>query len=221
MYGLRRVVQGYEADANESNTQGNLMKHIVAVLFLILTMVVPISGQDWSKVYERVYFDHLIELVDELGSCGGVAVGEQLFVTVDHCISPNLSMFAKDQFGHSVPATVLVTNPSIDLALVRSTVSGKKPIRYAAESPKRGSPVMAIGYPRDTPFPSVTPSYVHSVENGVILVTQSNLPGYSGGPLVNYKGELVGINKGYYPNYNIGIAIMVETVQLFVKLNQK
>lgn len=134
-----------------------------------------------------------------------------------------------------VKGTVLASDPQNDLALVKINVTGLTAAVFAdPKSIRLGDPVVAIGYALNLDGgPSVTSGIVSAI--GRTITTDSGAldrliqtdaaisSGNSGGPLVNDKAQVVGINTavarsdmGTAAN-NIGFAISTEEVQRVVK----
>ncbi|MBW8481353.1 trypsin-like peptidase domain-containing protein [Actinomadura sp. PM05-2] len=110
----------------------------------------------------------------------------------------------------TLPATIRGTDPSSDIAVLKPTGSHSMPALTAGDSAKIavGDPVIAIGSPLGLQG-SVTTGIVSALnravptqgENGAdgaylnaIQTDAAINPGNSGGPLVNGKGQVIGIN---------------------------
>ncbi len=112
-----------------------------------------------------------------------------------------------------------------DLALVKINAKGLKPATIAPSPLKIqvGESVIAIGTPvsfslRNTATVGVISGMNRSVSSDYnLLQTDAAInPGNSGGPLVNLKGEVVGINSMKFVDVDIdslGFAIPADTVQ--------
>lgn len=134
------------------------------------------------------------------------------------------------------PATVVGTDPRTDLAVVKVDVDRQLPKLSLGSSKnlKVASWVMAVGAPFEfeqtvtvgvvsakgrllTPDP--TNPYIRL---GDLIQTDASInPGNSGGPLVNLRGEVVGINVAYAApmrtgNIGIGFAIPADTASRIV-----
>ena len=107
--------------------------------------------------------------------------------------------------GGLVMANVVALSQKSDLALLKQTFFRKVPYIQLADprTLKIGQEVIAIGRPYGNPF-VVSNGIISSLyidTNRAYNVTLSNVasnPGNSGGPLINLKGELVGINSFIY-----------------------
>ena len=127
--------------------------------------------------------------------------------------------------GEVAAGDLLFSDSTIDLAIVKISKIGLTPITMAdASSIVAGKTAIAIGTPISLSMRnSVTKGIVSG--NGVtvngsyykLLQTDAGInPGNSGGPLLNTKGELIGINSSKYTGEGIesmGFAIPVDTVQ--------
>ena len=131
-----------------------------------------------------------------------------------------------------VMATVLASDPGNDLALLR--LQGVKDLTAAvfanAESVAVGDPVVAVGYALALDGgPSVTSGIISAMNrsfqidgiflNALMQTDAAISSGNSGGPLINLKGEVVGINTAVATGgmssaaNNVGFAIGVAEVQ--------
>ena len=97
---------------------------------------------------------------------------------------------------------LLARDPNVDLALLSIDAKNLAPLKPAAGSPRVGEMVFAFGHPwgqRNTVTRGIVSALV-SAQNRrgeKLPVLRSDVPlapGNSGGPLVNAKGEVVGIN---------------------------
>ncbi len=125
--------------------------------------------------------------------------------------------------GDSYSGSVQFIDEVSDLAVVKINKLGLKPITFAKEnSLVVGQTVIAIGTP-------LSVNHINSASKGIVsgtgvnigehyLFTQSDVAingGNSGGPLVNLKGELVGINSMKYSGVGVegmSFSIPVDTI---------
>lgn len=143
----------------------------------------------------------------------------------------NLTVVLTD--GTILPAKLLYSDTDSDLAIVKVEKIGLQPITMADKSTVLpGKTAIAIGTPVSLSMRnSVTKGIVSG--NGVSLTnsyykliqTDASInPGNSGGPLLNSKGELIGINSSKYASVgidNMGFAIPVDTVQYVIEQFEK
>lgn len=127
---------------------------------------------------------------------GGIAV------TNHHVIAGKSNIVLMDQDGSRIPATVVAQDAEHDIALL-SVGQAKLPagLRLASGRARLGTSVFTIGFPRvDTlgKTPKLSLGVISSV-NGLgddptsYQISVPIQPGNSGGPLVNMRGEVVGL----------------------------
>lgn len=83
-----------------------------------------------------------------------------------------------------------------DLALVHidADTSRVPLLAFADGVPQRGEAIVALGHPRETVW-SFSTGVISALHHGAIQHDAAVNPGSSGGPLINEKGELVGITS--------------------------
>jgi len=145
--------------------------------------------------------------------------------------------------GESLDAQLVGREPNADLAILKISAKGLTPVKLAdPKSTNVGDTVVAMGYALDLGAqPSVTVGVVSALGRtidetispnaGVVQSTSQQIsiggaiqtdaainPGNSGGPLVNTRGEVIGINTaGIFstngePVQGINFAVSVDTV---------
>lgn len=143
----------------------------------------------------------------------------------------NLTVVLND--GTTLPGNVLYTDEKADLAIVKIDKIGLKPVKIADEKTiVSGKTAIAIGTPISLSMRNTVTKGIVS-GNGVALsgsyykLIQTDAainPGNSGGPLLNTKGELIGINSSKFASVgidNVGFAIPVDTVKYAVEQFEK
>ncbi|MEU5561929.1 S1C family serine protease [Micromonospora musae] len=168
---------------------------------------------------------------------GGGATGsgfaiddQQHIITNDHILAKGGggSVTVELPDGRRYTAEVVGREPSSDLAVLRVPPSaGLSPLPLAKPGTTRvGEPVLAVGSPLGLAG-TVTAGIVSAVDRQVRLgqnrhtavQTDASInPGNSGGPLVNARGEVVGVNTAIATidgngSIGIGFAIPIEQVQ--------
>ena len=139
----------------------------------------------------------------------------------------NLTVVLND--GTVCPGNVLYLDEIADLAIVKIDKIGLIPISMADKnSIISGKTAIAIGTPislsmRNTVTKGIICGVDVSVDNSHYKLIQTDAtinPGNSGGPLLNIKGELIGINSSKYAGLsldNVGFAIPVDTVRYAIE----
>ncbi|TDC78943.1 trypsin-like serine protease [Micromonospora sp. KC606] len=171
------------------------------------------------------------------GSGGSGATGsgfaidnQQHIITNDHILTKGgggtVTVELPD--GRRYGAEVVGREPGSDLAVLKvPTDAGLAPLPLAKpRSTRVGEPVLAVGSPLGLPG-TVTAGIVSALDRQVRLGTTrrsavqtdaSINPGNSGGPLVNARGEVVGVNTAIATidgngSIGIGFAIPIDQVQ--------
>ncbi|PZF97704.1 S1C family serine protease [Micromonospora deserti] len=161
----------------------------------------------------------------------GFAVDDrQHIITNDHILARgrNGSVTVELPDGRRFAAEVVGREPRSDLAVLRVPPSaGLAPLPLAKPGSTRvGEPVLAVGSPLGLSG-TVTAGIVSAVDRQVRLgdnrhtavQTDASInPGNSGGPLVNARGEVIGVNTAIATidgngSIGIGFAIPIEQVQ--------
>jgi len=165
---------------------------------------------------------------NSLGS-GVIVKADGAVVTNEHVILGASRIRVTLRDGRTLLAEVVGTDGDSDLAVLRLEGEGQYPaVRLGRSSDLMiGETVIAIGNPYGFSS-SVTTGVVsatgRSIEVGERALTdfiQTDAlinPGNSGGPLLNIRGELIGVNNAVYgPAQGIGFAIPVDRVRRVVE----
>ncbi len=157
---------------------------------------------------------------------GFVLSADGYIVTNNHVIAEGDSPVVTFADGSTAPATIVAGDPSRDLAVIKVDRTDLVPLAVGDSDELRlGDQLIAVGYALDlNGEPSVTAGILSAKnrtiteQNGAQLVnllqtdTAIN-PGNSGGPLLNGRGEVVGINTAIAGQaQNIGFAIAITPV---------
>lgn len=133
----------------------------------------------------------------------GIAYAEDLVLTADHVVTreENLKVTLPD--GRTLEATLAGRDPGSDLALIRLSEKVLTPAQTSA-SVKVGQLVLALGRPNEQGVQAswgiVTsingPARTHrgGLLDEFIQTETTPYPGFSGGPLINTEGEVLGLN---------------------------
>ncbi|HEY9908189.1 MAG TPA: S1C family serine protease [Thermosynechococcaceae cyanobacterium] len=108
-----------------------------------------------------------------------------------------------------------------DLALIQLTTAARFPVVPLVKSLtlQPGETVFAIGSPFGQAGTLTTGTFTRITERGSLQTSPGLLkPGNSGGPLLNDRGEMVGVNKGLLED-DSGLATSAIAVQEFLERN--
>ncbi len=132
----------------------------------------------------------------------GIAYAEDLVITADHVVTrEDVKVILPD--GKSLSATIAGRDAGSDLAVLRLSEKALKPAK-TSDNVKVGQLVLALGRPNTSGIQAswgiVTaiagPARTHrgGLLDEYISTETTPYPGFSGGPLVNTEGEVLGLN---------------------------
>lgn len=201
------------------------------------------SGQLWRPVQDRVR-DTVVQLFAQVYSIDmlepyktpsqGTSCGSGFFINDQGYVITNAHVVisAKSVWGQ-VPSLgkriidmeVVGISPERDLALLRITEEGRDLITKElggipylplgdSDLVRRSDDVLALGYPLGQQACKSTTGVISGHEHHLIQMSAPINPGSSGGPLLNIKGEVVGVNSsGITEAQNVGYAIPINTLK--------
>lgn len=133
----------------------------------------------------------------------GIAYTEDLVLTADHVVTreENIQVVLPD--GKSLAATIAGRDPGSDLAVLRLAEKALTPAR-TSDAVKVGQLVLALGRPNTqgmqaswgivTSISGPTRTFRGGMLDEYIRTETTPYPGFSGGPLANTEGEVLGLN---------------------------
>lgn len=124
----------------------------------------------------------------------------------------NLKFVAIDANENTYDLELLAFDAILDLAILQANVKEKVPkLELASKAPKLGSTILAIGNSHDQLLAARTGKVVHLGTTGpkgrfadeTIELSAALAAGDSGGPVLNTKGEVIGVTSyiAYNPNH--------------------
>jgi S1-C subfamily serine protease len=134
----------------------------------------------------------------------GIAYAADLVLTADHVITreDNISVAGAD--GKTLSATIAGRDPGSDLALLRLSDKSLAPATTSESLPKVGSLVLAVGRPNKAGMQAswgivtAVGGPARTGRGGLLdqyIQTETvSYPGFSGGPLINTEGQVLGLN---------------------------
>lgn len=228
----------YTSPAPLTEVTVSLEEAFVGVAEAINPTVVQIRSERVSQERMRNPFEEFFGRPDEgtprraqaLGS-GVIARSDGYIITNNHVIDGADALEVKLYDGTFYDAEVVGTDPNSDLAVIKVDAANLPAIRLGEiDNVKVGQWTMAFGSPLSEDLGNtVTAGIVSALGRTSTNLSSLNIfaafiqtdaainPGNSGGPLVNLKGELIGINSAIYSrtggNQGIGFAIPVDVVR--------
>jgi len=165
----------------------------------------------------------------------GIALGSGFFVSGDgyvvtnnHVVAHGTSFEVTTDSGKTYAAKIIGTDPQTDLALIKISGTDLPYVRLAAEPPRVGDWVLAVGNPfglGGTVTAGIVSARGRDIGAGpyddFIQIDAPVNKGNSGGPSFNVKGEVIGVNTAIFSpsGGSVGVAfdIPAETVKLVVQ----
>jgi len=234
-----------QTPAPNGNIQGNAARDITqadtvqvySIQDIVKATMPGVVGISVLKVDGNSIFDSNTE---SWGVGSGVIVSTDGYILTNHHVAggKNKRIIVSLEDGRNVDGTTVWSDPVLDLAVVKINATGLHTIPLGdANELVVGEPAIAIGNPLGLQFQRTVTSGIISAlnrtieietENGVnymedLIQTDASInPGNSGGPLINSKGQVVGINTvkvtsaegiGFAVPINIAIPIINQLVE--------
>lgn len=190
-----------------------------------------------SKLKENGTSVFLMNAANDLGLGTGIIVSEKGYILTNEHVSGSKECYVTMPSGKIIKGEVIWYDKNLDLSILKVN---EKTENYAnlgnSEETKIGEEVYAIGNPIGYEFQrTVTFGVISALDRTIKLeennnyIYMSNLiqtdatinPGNSGGPLINKRGEVIGINSVKITSAEgIGFAIPINIVKPIIeKLN--
>ena len=133
----------------------------------------------------------------------GIAYAADLVLTADHVVTRDENIQVRLPDGRSLAAAIAGRDPGSDLALLRLAEQALTPAA-TSEEVKVGQLVLAIGRPGSeglqaswgivTSISGPTRTFRGGLLDEYIRSETTPYPGFSGGPLINTEGQVLGLN---------------------------
>lgn len=172
--------------------------------------------------------DALVQAVEKAGKstvlvngrhrfpASGIAYASDLVLTADHVVERDEGITVVLAEGETVAATIAGRDPGSDLALLRLEKASMSPAEKSNQDAKVGQVVIALGRPSQDGIEaslgmiSAIGGPAHTGRGGMLeryLRTDAvPFPGFSGGPLIDTEGRVVGLNTSGFAH---GAAITI------------
>lgn len=200
------VENTYKVPENEENKNFELPPVRNNAVVEAVRQVGPAIVGITTQVYDRDVFNRRVEVGQSVGS--GVIFDKQGYiVTNNHVVGDSKNVNVSLSSGQTVQGTVVGTDPSTDLAVVKIEGTDSLPVASFGDSDhlQVGETAIAIGNPLGLEFQGTVTVGVISALNRTLdgmdqrfklIQTDAAInPGNSGGALVTADGKVVGINS--------------------------
>jgi serine protease Do len=189
-------------------------------------LVAQSDEQTSISVYQKASPAVVTISVGSSSGSGSIVSPEGLVLTNNHVIRGASGGVVSVQTtkGDRYTGQVIATDPQNDLALIRLNTSDSEALLQAdrfptiplssAETIQVGQRVFAIGSPFGLSGTLTTGILSRIGRNGDLQTDAALNPGNSGGPLLNSRSELIGVNKAILSNGggNVGIGFATSAV---------
>jgi serine protease Do len=187
----------------------------------------PRGERDLDEFFKRFFGDRPRHEARGLGS-GFIIHPDGHIVTNNHVVENAAEVTVKLADGRELPAKVVGRDAKTDLALLKVETTGLPTIPFGDSSALQvGEPVMAIGNPFGleqtvtTGIVSATARVIGAGPYDDFIQTDASInPGNSGGPLLDGRGQVVGINTAIFSRSGgsdgIGFAIPVNLAKTVI-----
>jgi serine protease Do len=170
------------------------------------------------KEFIDLFQDVIIHITTPQGTGTGFCLRDKgLIVTNNHVVGKNTEVVVSGKRMEKKLAQVLFYDPLDDLAFIRMPDGLDVPQVNLGDPGvlKEGDPIVAIGHPFELKYTATQGivSKTKRVYNNLnyIQIDAAINPGNSGGPLVNAKGEVVGVNTFIIQGGdNLGFSLPVD-----------
>ncbi len=171
------------------------------MVIVLVALVRPAAAGGLDQAMDRVFTVHSADVEDRfLGSAFLWADGT-VAVTNAHVVGAADEVRLTDRHGVEEVARVIARDPVRDVAVL-SVAPGRAGLALSPDLPVLGAPVYALGAPLGVEF-TLTEGLISAMARQVDSAVPLKLlqhdaavnPGSSGGPLVDAKGRLLGMNS--------------------------
>lgn len=219
--------QAVRLSASQEKNTSEAENNITSILENTIKSVVGIS-----KIKNTGSSILLNNSTSDLGLGTGMIVSENGYILTNWHVAGNKysNCYVTLENGNSYSGNVVWADSDLDLAIVKITISGLKCVTLGdSDNVNIGEKTYAIGNPIGIEFQRTVTSGIISGINRTIKIEEENNssymedliqtdatinPGNSGGPLINPKGEVIGINSVKITEAEgIGFAIPINIVK--------
>lgn len=193
----------------------------VTLILIIIYYASKVVAQDATLIYKNSV-NSTVTIETDIGLGSGFFISESVIVTNFHviegareayCYTNNSSMKYRIE-GY------LAIDKSVDLILLKVIGLNRIPLKIATSSVSPGQKVYVIGSPKGLPA-TISDGIVSGLRDfegfKLIQITAPISPGSSGGPVLDAKGELIGVSVGQYKEgQNLNFAIPKSYLELLL-----
>lgn len=205
---LNTKISGLKEDTDKSTkTLSDLIKEVERQSNIELERVkrdidtVSVSAGDFSNIIQKV-LPSVVSVLTDKGQGSGAFISDDGYVVTNYHVIQNankLRIYTYDK--ETFDANLIGTDISLDIAVLKINAT-YTPLEFDdSNEVKVGEKVIALGNPGGLDFTvtegivSATGRKISSNGIGYLQIDVALNPGNSGGPLVNSRGKIIGINN--------------------------
>ena len=216
-FGSIFLYRSYQQSHQQEQQYHQLSKEIQAVKYSQRKMMSDLSGRSRSLSVNPA----------QVSGSGFLLTSDGYFVTNNHIVQGGDSVYVQSTKGEVYKARVVYTDAAYDLAFLQlcddSTFHpvASVPYGFDAQSSDLGERVYTLGYPREEIVYGegyLSSGTGYRGDSTAYQVAIGVNPGNSGGPLLNEKGNVIGIISGKQVTLD-GVSFAVKTNYLLEALN--
>lgn len=167
-----------------------MMRMIGAAVGVIGVLLASPASAQWVVVAPKVA-ESIVEIASKMGSCTGFVIDNErdLVLTAAHCDGPEL-------YADLAPAKVRAKDVKNDLMVLHVEGIDRPALKLAKAPVKIGEEVASYGYGYAFEEALFRVAHISAVDVNIdrasyFVIDAAFVPGQSGGPVVNTKGEVV------------------------------
>jgi serine protease Do len=182
------------------------------------------SFSEATSILIKKVSESVVSVKAQMSRGTGVVLTEDGYIITCNHVLQGCNAIKIGQGEKTFNAKIVGTDPYNDLALIKAEKGEFTPIKLGdSEKLNVGQYVLALANPFNRNQPTATSGMVTSVNSTIrgwrgstqmenIIATDAQLnPGFSGGPLVDADGKIIGLNTAYV--WQRGIAIPINKVK--------
>ena len=193
---------------------------VPSVVSITTTRNAPNINPSLALLLQRLGRGNLAQPTHSLGS--GVIVSHEGHVLTNHHVIANTdSIQVQLTDGREVPAQLIGSDKDLDIAVLKISADKLEPLPFGdSDAVRPGELVFAVGNPFGL-SESVTQGIIsakgRAVKDNIVELLQTDAavnPGNSGGPLLNVRGEIIGINSSIFSSSDgtwLGISFAIPS----------
>lgn len=193
------------------------IKKVVLVHFFLI-LIGNYYSQDASVIFTN-NVKSTVTIETDIGLGSGFFVAENIIATNYHVIegAKKASFYLNNAKIKYEIAGYVGVNKDADLILLQVVNYKGKPLKISTSNVKQGQKVYVLGSPKGLPA-TISDGIISGLRNingkELIQITAPISPGSSGGPVLNSKGELIGVSVSQLAEgQNINFAVPKEYLQ--------